>query len=37
MIIIIGDFNAKIGNKEYLQPVTGRIKYMILVSKMAIC
>ena len=23
MVIIMGDFNAKIGNKEYLQPVAG--------------
>jgi exonuclease III len=24
MIIIMGDFNAKLGNREYLQPVAGR-------------
>jgi len=23
MVIIKGDFNAKLGNKEYLQPVAG--------------
>ena len=37
MVIIIGEFNAKIDTQDYQQQVVGPIKYMILTMKMVIC
>jgi len=36
-VIIMSDFNAKPGNKEYLQPVAGLYTIHDLVMKMVIC